>query len=254
MSLDGLSIVVTRPRESAEATSRALIAAGANAIPMPLLDIVAVDAAPSGLARPPDVLVFVSRNAATFGVPALSAQRLIANVAMGQIVYAIGSATANHLVSLGLTNTRSPVGGEDSEALLAEPTFIQAANKSFLIVKGESESGGRPLIVETLAERGATAVEFVCYRRGPRQLNHAEGMALQSALADGAFVLVGSVETLESLSTNLRAVGGNLAGVAHVLVPHSRVAEAARQAGAARVSVVSLEDNKLIDSLSKLIA
>jgi hypothetical protein len=52
----------------------------------------------------------------------------------------------------------------------------------------------------------------------------------------------------------LRAVGGNLAGVAHVLVPHSRVAEAARQAGAARVSVVSLEDNKLVDSLSKLIA
>jgi hypothetical protein len=39
-----------------------------------------------------------------------------------------------------------------------------------------------------------------------------------------------------------------------VLVPHSRVAEAARQAGAARVSVVSLEDNKLVDSLSKLIA
>jgi uroporphyrinogen-III synthase len=250
--LDGLTIVVTRPRENADATSRALIAAGAKAIPMPLLDIVAIDAPPGEIAAPPDVLVFVSRNAATFGVPALSARRLIANVAAGQIIYAVGRATANHLVSLGLANARSPVDGEDSEALLAEPTFINAANKSFLIVKGESEGGGRQLIVATLARRGAKVAEFMCYRRGPRQLSAAEGVTLKSAIADGAFVLVGSIETLESLLANLKAVGGSLREVAHVLVPHPRVAEAARQAGAARVSVVSLEDNKLVESLSKL--
>ncbi len=254
MPLDGLTIVVTRPRESADATSRALIAAGAKAIPMPLLDILPVDAPPTGLAAPPDVLVFVSRNAATFGVPALSAHHLIANVAAGQIIYAVGRATANHLVTLGLANARSPVDGEDSEALLAEPTFINAAKKSFLIVKGESEGGGRQLIRDTLIQRGATVGEFMCYRRGPRQLSAEEGAALKVAVTRGAFVLVGSIETLESLSSNLKAIGVAISSLAHLLVPHARVAEAALAAGAARVSVVSLEDNKLVDSLSKLIA
>jgi len=65
-------------------------------------------------------------------------------------------------------------------------------------------------------------------------------------------VLIGSVETLESLGNNLAREELSLADVAHMLVPHRRVAGAAMTAGVPRVSVVSLEDNKLVETLSTL--
>jgi uroporphyrinogen-III synthase len=254
VSLEGLTIVVTRPRESAEATVRALVAAGANAIALPLLEISAVDAAPSSLAAPPDAIIFVSSHAADFGVPALSRQRLIANVSAAQVLYAVGRATAKRLAALGLSNVQTPASGEDSEALLAEPLFMSPSGKRVLIVKGDSEGGGRQLIAETLAARGAVVEDFICYRRGPRALDSAEASALARAVRAGAAVLVGSIETLDSLVAALAANQIGLANVAHLLVPHARVAEAATVAGARKVSVVSLEDNKLIESLSNMAA
>jgi uroporphyrinogen-III synthase len=254
VSLTGLTIVVTRPRDSAEATARALVAAGASAIALPLLEISAVEAAPSGLAAVPDAIIFVSSHAAEFGVPALSRQRLIANVGAAQSIYAVGRATAKRLAGLGLSNVHTPSLGEDSEALLAEPAFSAPTGKTVLIVKGDSEGGGRQLIAETLVARGATVADFICYRRQPVALGVAEASQLRAAVVAGAWVLVGSIETLESLQNALAASQLVMADVAKLLVPHPRVADAARAAGARQVSVVSLEDNKLVESLSNMSA
>ncbi len=252
-----MTVVVTRPRESAEATGRALESAGACVIVMPLLDITPLVVADMGLVAPPDALIFVSSHAAEFGVPALSRQRLIANVGQAQKVYAIGQSTAARLAALGIKNVHTPSAGEDSEALLAEPVFSEAAGKTILIVKGESAAGGRTLLADTLTARGASVSVLSCYRRAPRQLDAAEFSALVDALQRGAALLIGSIETLDALLANIEDGAtanrrGALAGVALVLVPHPRVAAAATLAGAPRVSVVSLEDNKLVESLTNL--
>ena len=243
---------MTRPRTSAEATARALVAADAQVLVMPLLAIEAMQAADTGLSAPPDAIIFVSSHAAEFGVPALSAQRLIANRSAGQQVYAIGRATAARLAALGLGNATVPAGNEDSEALLAEAFFQAPADKTVLIVKGDSDGGGRQLLAETLIARGATVVQLLCYRRQACRLDPVDSVKLGQAVRGGAAVLVGSVETLASLATNLIDQKLAVADVAHLLVPHTRVAAAAAAAGARRVTVVSLEDNKLIETLAKI--
>ena len=43
-----------------------------------------------------------------------------------------------------------------------------------------------------------------------------------------------------------------LSRVQHLLVPHARIAYVAMARGAPQVSVVSLEDNNLIDALAKM--
>ncbi|MCE2723474.1 MAG: uroporphyrinogen-III synthase [Burkholderiales bacterium] len=252
MSLKGLDVIVTRPRESADATVRALNAAGATAVALPLLEISALEAAKVPLASPPDAIIFVSSHAAEYGVPELSRQRMIANAAAPQEVYAVGRATASRLAALGLVHVSTPASGEDSEALLAEPTFASPAGRSILIVKGASGGGGRQLLEDTLVQRGAIVYNLVCYRRELKTLTAAERRQLAVGVRNGAAVLIGSVETLESLGNNLAREELSLADVAHMLVPHRRVAGAAMTAGVPRVSVVSLEDNKLVETLSTL--
>lgn len=252
MSLNQLVVIVTRPRESAEATVNALNAAGAKAVALPLLEITGIEAATLPLTAPPDAIIFVSSNAAQFGVPALSRQRMIANADAAQLIYAVGQATANRLAALGLSRVMTPAGGEDSEALLAEPFFVSPQGRVILIVKGDSEGGGRQLLEDTLKQRGATVHNLICYQRELTVLTGADRKRLADGVQGGAMVLVGSIETLQSLANNLTLEGLSLANVTHLLVPHQRVAEAAIAAGALHIhtSVVSLEDNKLVQTLS----
>ena len=250
-SLAGLTIVVTRPHDSAVATAGALSMAGANAIALPLLELSAIESSGTALTLPPDVIIFVSSHAAAFGVAALSRQRMIANRQAGQQIFAIGRATATQLASLGIGNAMTPAAGEDSEALLAEALLANPAGRTVVIVKGRSAEGGRALLADTLAGRGATVVEFVCYERRARHLDAADSATLGRAVRDGATVLIGSIETLSSLTANLADQRLKIADVAHILVPHARVVAAAAAAGARRVTVVSLEDNKLIETLVK---
>jgi uroporphyrinogen-III synthase len=250
MSLEGLAVIVTRPQDSAAATVTALNAAGAAAVALPLLEISAIEAAKLSLTSPPDAIIFVSSHAAQFGVPELSRHRLIANAAASQEIYAVGRATANRLAALGLSRVKTPAGGEDSEALLAEPRFESPAGCTILIVKGASEGGGRQLLEDTLRQRGAIVYNLICYRRELTTLTLAGRQQLAAGVRKGAAVLIGSVETLESLGNNLALEELSLADVAHLLVPHQRVASVATSAGVRRISVVSLEDNKLVETLS----
>jgi uroporphyrinogen-III synthase len=234
-------IVVTRPEPAATGTARALEAARINTLVVPLLEI--QPATPMWSAPPQSLYaaIFVSTHAVQHGAFTLKPHATtIAHV------YGVGRTTAAALIAAGF-DARSPRAGEDTEALLAEPAFTQLRHRQIVIVKGESESGGRTLMADTLRARGAVVVEVNCYRRGPRALGAEEQLALQQAVRQGAWALAGSVETLDALVAHV-----GLADIAHVLVPHPRVAEAAAARGAKIVSVVSLEDNKLIDSVRRL--
>jgi uroporphyrinogen-III synthase len=250
------TLIVTRPRAAAEATVAALTRAGIHAVAMPLLDVSAVDPAndhtlAASLAElvkrrasaGVHGIIFVSVNAAAYGVPLLLSHGLIDS---GIPCYAVGRATRAKLESLGMVNVITPQDGEDSEALLALPQLSAPNGETIALVKGWSEAGGRPLIAATLQDRGATVYEVVCYARQEVILRQDQLEELQHAIANGAAVLVGSVETMSSLATNLPGGANTLSTITRLLVPHPRVAAAAAALGIKNAEVVSLEDNSLI--------
>lgn len=112
--------------------------------------------------------------------------------------YSVGSATARTLFEqLGVrVHVPPPNAGEDtSEALLALGSLQQLEHQRILLVAGE---GGRPLLAQTLAERGANITRVAVYRRTFQPL----APALQTRLSSGNYraLIVTSSELLEHLA------------------------------------------------------
>jgi uroporphyrinogen-III synthase len=107
----------------------------------------------------------------------------------------------------------------------------------------------------TLGARGARVVMLECYARRPIHANDESQARLKQAMLQQKIhaISVLSVETLESLVVNLAdtdvAYG---ARECMMLVPHPRVADAARKMGFARVSVVPMGGEALHAALLKL--
>ncbi|NJR72234.1 MAG: hypothetical protein HC782_04115 [Gammaproteobacteria bacterium] len=118
-------------------------------------------------------------------------------------------------------------------------------------MKGGSDAGGRTLLADTLAARGAMVVGINCYQRAPIKLSVQQRRALRWVIQHATHVIAGSVETLDALEKNDE---GLFKRVAHLLVPHERIAIVAKKRGVKTVSVVSLEDNKLVNDLHKRLA
>ena len=101
----------------------------------------------------------------------------------------------------------------------------------------------------TIAPRLTKVVGIVCYQRASVTMSLKRRAALRWAIHHATHVIAGSVETLDALEEN---GDGLVKRVAHLLVPHARIAAVAKKRGVKVVSVVSLDDNKLINQLSKL--
>lgn len=163
--LDGARILVTRPRQQAETLCRAIAALGGVAVPYPVLEI----AAPQDLAGLDEVIavlerfdiaIFISANAAEYGVARVRARRggFPPDLRLG----AVGRKTGEVLREQGLTVHLTPRERYDSEGLLALPELQRVAGRRVVIFRGE---GGRELLAETLRARGAEVVYAECYRR-----------------------------------------------------------------------------------------
>ena len=154
--LDGVGVLVTRPRQQAAGLIDAIEAAGGTSIAFPVIEIVARDTPTieTDIAelRTPDIVVYVSRNAVELGL-AWSADASVA---------AVGPATAAALEAAGRVVDIVPASGFDSESLLAEPALKDVAGKTIRIVRGDS---GRELLADTLRERGARVEYLAVYER-----------------------------------------------------------------------------------------
>lgn len=249
--LSGLSILVTRPREQGAALARALCAAGADAIEFPVLEIVALSPAmPPAIPARIDAAIFVSVNAVRHGVEPL---RALGDLPAGAPVFAIGKATASALRDAGYANVVSPQQKIDSEGLLALPQLHALEGKHIILVRGKSEQGGRKLLETALAARGARVAILQCYER--RLASPDTGLldAIAARLRDGrlAAVMALSVETLDALLLLLAPVAAQLRD-AWILVPHPRVAGAARERGFSRVLEVPMSAEALVPALKTL--
>jgi uroporphyrinogen-III synthase len=256
--LNGLTVVVTRPRAQAKASAAWFESFGARVISFPVLEI---EPLPDAIIdehfsrrdlSTVNAIIFVSANAAEHGVMAIENR---GGFPSGAAIFAIGGATAARLQDHGLANIQSPAHGNDSEALLALPSLQNVQGHKIVIVRGISESGGRTHLKQTLKSRGASVSMLECYVRRSILANEALRSELSAALNERkihAFSVL-SVETLQSLVLNL--ADANMAkGLREcmMLVPHPRVAEAAREIGFTKVSVVPMGGEPLHAALLSL--
>ncbi len=245
-------LVVTRPAAQAKRTAITLREAGATAIEFPVLDIAPIESslAAQDLATA-TAFIFVSANAVEFGVPAI---RRTGAFPVAAEVFAIGRATAAALNETGFKNVVSPQQSIDSEGLLALPQLHTVMGRHIILIKGQSELGGRRLLEQTLTARGAQVTTLECYRRAPLMPDSAARDTLRKSLAAGRIhaCFAMSVETLESLMNVFSTMNISPQSKITLLVPHARVAEAARACGFARIKDVPMADSALIARLVAL--
>lgn len=241
--LAGRVVLVTRPAHQSAALAEGIRAAGGEALLFPALEIVPVE--PQSLAplltrlSEFDMAIFISPNAARFGMAAI---REVAALPEKIELFAVGPGTAKALDALGLAGVTMPPG-QDSEALLALPQLEQAAGKRIAIFRGV---GGRPLLADTLRARGATVDYVECYRR---RCPDVDADPLLQRWTDVAAVTIASAETLRNLATMMGDRGAGLLRATPLFVPHAKIAEAARMSGMAEVIVTAGGDAGLLQGL-----
>lgn len=239
--LAGRTVLVTRPVHQAEAQAQAIRAAGGEALVFPALTIESVPTAelvgPLARLAEADIAIFISPNAAQFGMAATGV------LPADCVVFAVGSGTARVLQSHGVAAITPD--GQDSEALLALPALRQVAGKRVVIVRGV---GGRPLLADTLRARGATVHFLECYRRGRPVADAAPLLARWRAGGIDA-VTIASAETLANLAALLGEAGRSLLAATPLFVPHEKIAEAARRFGMTQVVATAGGDAGLVEGL-----
>jgi uroporphyrinogen-III synthase len=233
MSIAGRGVLVTRPRELAAPLAEALELRGARALLFPAIEIEQLPA-PAPLARLGDfdLVVFVSP----------SAVRAQPRWPAGLRAAAVGAGTARELRKAGVREVVAPAEGGDSEALLALPALASMAGRRVLIVRGE---GGRRLLGDTLAARGAVVEHAECYRR---RRPGADAAPVLSAWTNRRLDAV-TVFSAEGLDNLFALLGAELMTRAPLFVPHARVAAHAKTRGAQEVVVAGAADDAMLERL-----
>ena len=248
--LEGLGVVITRPRPAAEALAQELERAGARPFVFPALAIEpaepspALEAALSQLSRA-DLAIFVSANAAEHG---LAAARRHGPWPPRCRAAAVGEATARALRNSGFAAVISPRERHDSEGLLALEELKAVDGRHILIFRGR---GGRELLREALESRGAQVTYVECYRRIRPA---ADPAALLGAWSRGEIhaVSVLSAETLENFVAMIGAAGAALLPSAGLVVPHDAIARHSAARRFARVAVTDSGADGLVRALARL--
>ncbi len=243
-ALAGLKIAVTRPRDQAAQLARRIEQSGGVPLLFPLLEIEAAEVTPtlreqlSRLAQA-DLAIFISPNAVQYGMAAVRAAGITLPQALK--IATVGQGSAKALRELGISRIIAPAERFDSEGLLALPELQQVMGRRVMIFRG---NGGRELLGDTLAARGA-AVEYVeCYRRSkPPQ----DGAALLAAAPDA--ITVTSSEALGYLWHMLDGQERKILRGTPLFVPHARIAELAHQQGWQQVLSTASGDDGLLAGL-----
>lgn len=256
--LNGRAVLVTRPAGQAERLCQLIHEAGGEPIAFPTLEIRAAsdpEQARQLLAERWDIMLFVSRNAVKYGValfppawrPEPGSERGVASLSR-PLIGAVGRATAAALQEQGQAPELVPARGFDSEALLALPALTQVTGKRVLIVRGE---GGRPMLGETLRERGAEVAFAEVYRRTLPDVDiSAELSAWRERLA---FVTATSDEVLHNLLQMIGTADKAWLLSTPLVVISDRGGATAMQLGFRRVAVAEeTSDEGLIDALCRL--
>lgn len=191
LALEGIGVLITRPRLQSEDLAREIQVRGGTAILFPAIDIVARDpkdiAADVAKLNPADITIFISRNAVEYGIEHASG-----------VLAAIGPTTAAEITQKGHTVAIQAKAGFDSEHLLAEAAFADVDGKVIRIIRGND---GRKTLAKTLRARGASVEYLSTYDRRHPVYPTSELTKLEKRWRDGKIdaVVVMSVQSLHNL-------------------------------------------------------
>jgi uroporphyrinogen-III synthase len=248
-ALDGRGIVITRPLEQGRTLAALIEREGGRAMAFPVIDILDVADASKLNALIDrldafDAAIFISPNAVTKAMHAISARRTLPKELR---VAAIGAGSARELNRLGVEQVIVPKARFDSEALLDLPELENVAGKRIVIFRGD---GGRPVLGDTLKARGASVEYAECYRRvkatsDVTPLLHAWGRGE----IDG--VVATSSEGLRNLHAMLGDAGRGALAATPLFVPHPRIAQTARELGLAHVVATASGDEGIARAIAQ---
>lgn len=220
--LEGLGVVLTRPRRESERVAAILAGEGARTFVFPALEIEALPATPKleaaiaalGAAK---LAIFVSVNAVEQGLAAVARNHAWP---AGVRVAAVGEATAEALRNSGFPAVISPRDRYDSDGLLALAELQAVRGEAIIVFRGE---GGRERLKDVLESRGARVVHAECYRRVRPQ---ADARPLLDAWDRGEVHAVSalSAETLENFVALMGDEGREPLRRTPLLVPHGAIA------------------------------
>lgn len=255
------SIIVTRPEPECEQSVARLLAAGMQAQALPLIELRAI-APPwprlgaSQSFSAPAALMFVSAAAVRYFFSA-NAEGLAAGERLrsGQArAWVTGPGSAKALLDAGIERRlidlpRADADELDSEALWA--CVAQQVRPGFdvLIVRGrDADSGalGRAWIADRLLEAGAELAQCVVYERSRPVWGAAQLELARGAAADGSQWLFSSSQALAHLQALLP---GQDWAAARALATHSRIAQAARDAGFGSVALLDPQQRSMLASI-----
>ncbi len=238
LSLKGLRILNTRPKDQASDLSRAIQYAGGFAIELPTLAIEPTNQ--SWMNQLPALAtvhqaIFISPNAVRYFMAAITQAHI--NWPHSILITAIGHGTTRTLQSHHLLVNHIP-DIADSEHLLTMDHLQSVANQSILLIKG---TGGRDLIERTLQTRGAHLEILNVYQRAlPDKITE---YALSLWRDDAVDIIL---FTSEQAMQNLFALFGQQASdwirSKPCIVISQRLATAARQLGIQKVTIYRLKD------------
>lgn len=220
-------VVITRPAGTAAALARRVRACGGVPLLLPGLSLHGM-ADEMGLrvrmrtALDDQFLVFTSPAAVRFAA-ALAPLRTRATV------LAVGQGTVQALRRHGVS-ALAP-SRQDSEGLLDLPATQALHGKRVALI---GAPGGRGVLREQLAVRGARLREVQVYRRVPPRLDRRH-VAAVLALPRSARVLLSSAEALENLVGLLPTPALDRLRAAVAVASSARLAQAAREAGFTRI-------------------
>ena len=253
-TLAGRTIVVTRPAGQAETLCEAIEARGGQAVRFPVLGIApAADVAPladvTARLEDFDLAFFVSPNAVDFALGYILERR---EWPPHLDVSTVGGGSERALHRMGFAHVIVPISGFDTESVLALPEFSALAmqGRKVVVFRGD---GGRDLLGEVLAQRGAEVEYVTVYRRYCPETDSRDLIAAAQSDALDAIVLTSS-EGVRNLETMLGPDGLRALCEVAVFVPHPRIAGFALEAGFRRVVETDAGDAGIVAGLEHRLA
>lgn len=248
--LEGLGVVITRPRTSAEPLARALEREGARTWIYPALEIEDISLSEETLEALDDLAncalaVFVSANAARKGLEIVLERGPWPE---GVEACAVGEATAAELRNSGLRGVISPPGRQDSDGLLEMARLHRVKGENIIVFRGE---GGRERLRDVLQERGARVRYAECYRRVRPKV---DASPLLEAWSRDEIHAVGvlSAETLVNFVEMVGEAGRAALPRTALVVPHEAIARHPEARRFARVEISRPGEEGAIEALERI--
>lgn len=219
------TVVITRPAGTGTRLARKVLALGGTPVLLPGLSLRGASDPPHAKAQwlqaqHDDVLIFTSPAAVRYALALAPWDK-----AHGAVI-AVGQGTARALQRHAVA-AQVPDGQQDSEGVLTMPLLQHVRGKRIALI---TAPGGRGVLAQQLAERGARMREVNVYRRAAPRLTGRHGDAARQLPAT-ACVLLSSAEAMHNLKQQLPPAAWANVCRATAIVSSERIEAAAREAG-----------------------